>query len=89
VTDLRDGTYYAVIALQRDGRDVEIDARPSDAIALALRAAAPVFVRENLFEAVQYELETPDDAAPEQQVRPTRTAPARAALARWNPDGID
>jgi len=89
VTDLRDGTYYAVIALQRDGRDLEIDARPSDAIALALRAAAPVFVRENLFEAVQYELETPDEAAPEQQARPTRTAPARAALARWNPDGID
>jgi hypothetical protein len=89
VTDLRDGTYYAVIALQRDGRDVEIDARPSDAIALALRAAAPVFVRENLFEAVQYEPETPDDAAPEQQARPTRTPPARAALARWNPHGID
>jgi hypothetical protein len=89
VTDLRDGTYYAVIALQRDGRDVDIDARPSDAIALALRAAAPVFVRENLFEAVQYEIEEPDDAETEHQARKTRTAPASAALARWNPNGID
>ena len=89
VTDLRDGTYYAVIALQRHGRDVEIDARPSDAIALALRAAAPVFVREKLFEAVQYEPEKPDDAETEQHERRTRTPPARVALARWNPDGID
>jgi bifunctional DNase/RNase len=89
VTDLRDGTYYAVIALQRNGRDVEIDARPSDAIALALRAAAPVFVREKLFETVQYELEKPDDAETERHARRTRTPPARVALARWNPDGID
>ena len=89
VTDLRDGTYYAVIALQRHGRDVEIDARPSDAIALALRAAAPVFVREKLFEAVQYEPEKPDDAETEQHERRTRTPPARVALARWNPGGID
>jgi len=89
VTDLRDGTYYAVIALQRDGRDLEIDARPSDAIALAMRAAAPVFVREKLFEAAQYELETPGDAETEQHARRTRTPPASVALARWNPDGID
>ena len=88
VTDLRDGTYYAVIALQRNGRDVEIDARPSDAIALALRATAPVFVRENLFEAVRYELEERDDAEAEPQARRTRTPPASAALACWNPDGI-
>lgn len=61
VTELREGTYYAVIALQRNGRRVEIDARPSDAIALALRAAAPVFVREGLFEAG-----APDPDAPAQ-----------------------
>jgi bifunctional DNase/RNase len=50
VTALRDGTYYAVIQLERSGSIVEIDARPSDAIALALRTGAPVFVREPLFE---------------------------------------
>jgi hypothetical protein len=46
-------------------------------------------VREELFEAVHYELEKPDDAETEQHARRTRTPPARAALARWNPDGID
>lgn len=59
VTELRDSTYYAVIALHRDGRRVEIDARPSDAIALALRAAAPVFVREALFDATAADPEVP------------------------------
>lgn len=49
VTELRDGTYYAVIFLATHGRSIEVDARPSDAIALALRAGAPLFVREALF----------------------------------------
>lgn len=50
VTELRDGTYYAVIFLATRGRSIEVDARPSDAIALALRAGAPLFVREPLFQ---------------------------------------
>jgi bifunctional DNase/RNase len=49
VTELRDGTYYAVIFLSTRGRRIEVDARPSDAIALALRCGAPLFVREALF----------------------------------------
>lgn len=50
VTELRGGTYYAVLAIAQAGRHVEIDARPSDAIAIALRDGAPIFVRETLFE---------------------------------------
>jgi bifunctional DNase/RNase len=50
VTELRDGTYYAVIFLAVNGEVVEVDSRPSDAIALALRCGAPVFVREPLFD---------------------------------------
>jgi uncharacterized protein len=50
VTELREGTYYAVLRVQANGKLVEIDARPSDAIAVALRVAAPLFVRESLFE---------------------------------------
>jgi len=50
VTDLQEGIYYAVIEVRTGGRIVEIDSRPSDAIALALRTAAPVFVREFLFD---------------------------------------
>jgi bifunctional DNase/RNase len=56
VTDLRDGTYYAVIFLSTRGRRIEVDARPSDAIALALRCGAPLFVREALFGAAGAEL---------------------------------
>lgn len=58
VTELRDGTYYAVIEVDLHGRELRIDARPSDAIALALRTGAPVLVRESLFE---HEIEIPDD----------------------------
>jgi bifunctional DNase/RNase len=48
VTELRDSVYYAVIHLVVDGRSVQIDARPSDAIAVALRFAAPLFVDESV-----------------------------------------
>ena len=50
VTDLRSGTYYATLTLRSGGRLVEIDSRPSDAIAIALRTGAPIFVRTRLFE---------------------------------------
>jgi bifunctional DNase/RNase len=46
VCDLRDNTYFALIYLIRDGREEMIDARPSDAIAIALRSQAPIFVAE-------------------------------------------
>jgi bifunctional DNase/RNase len=50
VTRLHEGTYYAILRLSTRGRTVEIDARPSDAIAIALRAKAPIFVRATVFE---------------------------------------
>ena len=46
VCDLRDNTYFALIHLDRKGEALTIDARPSDAIALALRAKCPIFVAE-------------------------------------------
>jgi bifunctional DNase/RNase len=46
VADLRDNTYFALIYLNREGREAIIDARPSDAIALALRVKAPIYVAE-------------------------------------------
>lgn len=46
VSDLRENTFYALIYLQRDGEVIAVDARPSDAIALALRARVPIFVEE-------------------------------------------
>jgi bifunctional DNase/RNase len=44
ITDLRENTFFASIHLERAGADLAVDARPSDAMALALRAAAPIFV---------------------------------------------
>ena len=46
VCDLRDNTYFALIYIIRDGQEVSIDARPSDAIAIALRTKAPIFVAD-------------------------------------------
>jgi bifunctional DNase/RNase len=50
VCDLRDNTFFAVIQLQLQGERIAIDARPSDAIALALRARAPIFVEEHVID---------------------------------------
>jgi bifunctional DNase/RNase len=50
VTDLRDDTYFATVYLAAGGAPIELDARPSDAIALAIRAGAPVYVEERVFE---------------------------------------
>lgn len=51
VTELRDDTYYALVQVSARGQRLEVDARPSDAIALALRFEAPLLVREALFDA--------------------------------------
>ena len=48
VTELKDDTFYAVIWLEREGRVVSIDSRPSDALALALRVDCPIFVDDQV-----------------------------------------
>jgi hypothetical protein len=50
VTELRGGTFYAVLVIETQGKRVEIDARPSDAIATALRVGAPILVRDQVFD---------------------------------------
>ena len=50
ITDLRDNTYFATLYLSANGAAMELDSRPSDAIALAVRAKAPVFAEERVFE---------------------------------------
>jgi len=50
VTELRDNTFYASITLQQDGSEIEVDSRPSDAIALAVRAEAPIFADDQVIE---------------------------------------
>ncbi len=50
ITDLRDDIYYAVVHLQTGDGEVTLDSRPSDAIALAIRAKVPVLVEDHVFD---------------------------------------
>ncbi len=53
VNELKDNTFYAVISLVINGDTLNIDSRPSDAIALALRVKAPIYVDETVIEAAK------------------------------------
>jgi len=57
VNDLSNDTFFARIMLQVDGRSVEIDSRPSDAIALAVRAQVPIFADESVLEKASVKLD--------------------------------
>jgi uncharacterized protein len=58
VTELKDDIFYAVIWLEREGRVVSIDSRPSDALALALRVDCPIFVDEEVLKNSKQESNT-------------------------------
>src|ERR687884_509132 len=70
VTELRENTFYAQITVQQDGSEVEIDSRPSDAIALAIRAEAPIFAADRVIEesAIEFEGEDVDQEVLEAEV---------------------
>ncbi|AEH23264.1 protein of unknown function DUF151 [Thermodesulfobacterium geofontis OPF15] len=59
IVDLRENTYYAIITLNIEGKTYDIDARPSDAVALALRTGAEIFVNEEVLQKSQLYTETP------------------------------
>ena len=60
VTELRDNTFYASITVRQNGAEIEIDSRPSDAIAIAVRAEAPIFAAERVIEESAIEFEGED-----------------------------
>jgi bifunctional DNase/RNase len=62
VTELRENTFYASISLRAQGRDVEIDSRPSDALALAVRSGAPIFAADDVIaeSAIEFEHDVED-----------------------------
>ena len=60
VTELRDNTFYAMITVAVDGSEIEIDSRPSDAIALAVRSDAPIFAADSVIEESAIEFEGED-----------------------------
>lgn len=52
ITDLKNHTFYAQLSIESDSKSLEIDCRPSDAIALGVATSAPLFVAEDVFEKV-------------------------------------
>ncbi len=52
ISELRDHTYYAKLRIRQNGEMVEVDCRPSDAIALAVTASVPIYVSEDVLEEV-------------------------------------
>jgi bifunctional DNase/RNase len=57
VTELRENTFHASITVARDGTEIEIDSRSSDAIAVAVRAQAPIFAADAVIEESAIEFE--------------------------------
>lgn len=51
ITELKDSTFYAEVCLLSNGKDIIIDARPSDSVALAVRANCPILVNDQVFKA--------------------------------------
>ena len=68
VTELRDSTFFATISVQIDGRTVEIDSRPSDAIALAVRSGAEIFAADEVIEEAAVVFEEAMEETPEDEV---------------------
>jgi bifunctional DNase/RNase len=57
VTELRENTFFAQITVQQDGSEIDVDSRPSDAIALAIRADAPIYAADEVIEESAIEFE--------------------------------
>lgn len=68
ICDLRDSTFYAELVVDRDCGELRIDARPSDAIAIAIRLNAPIFVADHVLDEASQNRETPS---------------VEASLAKW------
>jgi uncharacterized protein len=68
VTELRENTFYAIVTVAVDGSEIEIDSRPSDAIALAVRAGAPIFAADSVIEESAIEFEHDEEVNEEEVV---------------------
>lgn len=70
VCDLKNNTYFAVIHINHNGKEMSIDARPSDALAISLRMGAPIFVAEDVIKkSSQVEIKTEPEDTSEQGKR--------------------
>jgi hypothetical protein len=91
ISDLRESTFYATVIVQRDGEVLSIDARPSDSIAVALRAKAPIFVNEELLQepprkGEETAGEEPPDEPPREPTEEEKAEQLRRFLEKLNPE---
>ena len=69
ITELKDDTFFAVLWLRQEGEPLVIDARPSDAIALALRADCPIYVAEEVMQTAKLNTSGPVEGPTAEQLR--------------------
>jgi len=69
ITEIKDETFYAVIWLKQGNEPVAVDSRPSDAIALALRADCPIYVAEHVMQSAKLNTTGPADGPTAEQLR--------------------
>ena len=90
ITDLRDTTFFANIYLDAGNGPVAIDARPSDCIALALRARSPIFVADQVFETSgKADVKVRGDKTPEEKAEDLRRyleGLNPEDFGKWNPE---
>ena len=87
IADLRENTFYASVIVERDSEVLSIDARPSDSIALALRARAAIFVNEKLLQPPpQQDEESSGSEPPRELTEEEKAEQLRRFLERLNPE---
>ncbi|HEY1768238.1 MAG TPA: bifunctional nuclease family protein [Terracidiphilus sp.] len=69
ITEIKDETFYAVLWLKQGNEPIAVDARPSDAIALALRADCPIYVAEHVMQSAKLNTSGPPDGPTAEQLR--------------------
>jgi uncharacterized protein len=69
ITEIKDETFYAVLWLRQGSEPITVDARPSDAIALALRADCPIYVAEHVLQSAKLNTSGPPDGPTAEQLR--------------------
>ena len=67
INDLRENIFYAVLHIEQDGQSVDVDARPSDSIALAVRVGCPIYVADHVMDLAGVLPATEIETGPDQQ----------------------
>ena len=88
IADLRENTFFASVFVERESEVLSIDARPSDSIAIALRAQAPIFVNEKLLQPPPSpeDAEDADEEKPRELTDEEKAEQLRRFLEKLNPE---